>query len=55
MTSSGREDFFSKTLLFYCINDNSLAMHTFLVKKQKAKKNKKKQRNRTFDTQLSHM
>lgn len=38
MTSSDREDFFSKTLLFYCINDNSLAMHTFLVKKQKAKK-----------------
>lgn len=40
MTSSGREDFFSKTLLFYCINDNSLPMHTFLEKKQKAKKKK---------------
>lgn len=39
MTSSGREDFFSKTLLFYCINDNSLAMHTFSVKNKKQKKN----------------
>lgn len=39
MTSSGREDFFSKTILFYCINDNSLAMHTFSVKNKKQKKN----------------
>lgn len=38
MTSSGREDFFSKTILFYCINDNSLAMHTFSVKNKKQKK-----------------
>lgn len=38
MTSSDREDFFSKTILFNCINGNSLAMHTFEVK-TKNKKN----------------
>lgn len=39
MISSDREDFFFKILLFYCINDNSLVMYIFLVKKKSKKKN----------------